>query len=1362
MSLPPDPSTVWSIAASAEPTYVAVPGLIDHYVTDQVVVFADVTGWYEVNDDGTVSDNPLGTSGPFAVTLEYDKDTQENVVFSSLNISTKTAVVASSGEWNGRGYGTPIFAHTGYAEAPDFPDVFPIFGGVQYLLVQESLAANAEAISAETTRAEGAEGTLTTAVEAAQSTANAALPLAGGTMSGDIDMGGQRVTDMSQAGSAGEAVEYAQWQESVLPIGFQTGVGSPLGVVVPETVNGLYFDTATGNTSTGLWSATAAGDYQSWSSLGGAGNSGLIFYNTGGGQNIAPILSAIGSADVGQPLPVVLAANGEYFGFLAGSGSPVGVVTPTFDLPIIYCDVTTPGLWQSTGAGNTDWVQLATTGYADTAASTAQTNAEAYADSLAPNYDGAGAAAAAQSNAESFATSAANTAQADAEAASDPVGSAAAVQALALLKANNLSDLASLSTAQTNLGLSQSAIVTNRQKFYTADYGITTGDTSKNYGDLLNQLLMTAERYSGTVEISDAGNSRVLPQNSMIYTSQTIWMRNSIAFIGPSGRSATVCGVRRLPTSGTITVNLTASALTFTYSGTVVPPVGQALTLGSATLSAGTATIATVNPALGTGTITISSSGTVSGSGTATCAGLGFQGVQYTNYPGAVSAFNPSSHSYAIGNTCTYAGDYYVCLVAYTSSAVTPNFDPYHWENIGPVGIGTVAASTVVTLNTSSPQSLPLTTLIDVQGRSMFSQWGGVCNLVVSGTTYTITYDGTSGDSLTDVLLTSGTVTTAGGESLHPFSSTGTLIANMVIHGGWSSNAALGDTSHGHNFTSLTEAGSDVVNVTVGSWPGDGFHSPQVFPSGYVDVHLSLINCWSSSNGMSGVLGWSDSNATALEVGYCGLGGVLSSFSSFKVSPDSKIYNIGRVPLFKAASTITASGSGTTITTTSALTVDHIRQGLFDGSTPGGGTYFAANTYVTNITLAAGTYTLTLSKAITGTMTNVTVNIGGYYWWPISTGNAYYGGAIGSDGKFYTLKVASLYGSSTDPSSDSTNWQPVRTAYEWGFGFAEFTRPGSFSGTENYFAGAVEAVPRGIYACYSTIPTGRVDVVSNGWNTNPLTGSASQGTLFGVPAAVTNLAKPAAFSFPVASTTKTITGSVTNFSGGVGTLVDLTGAPTNIDISLTSDATYATSVAGTMGLGCIVKLNGAILQGSATQPGLPMVSGIWYPGLGGYSGTPLLTTANYGYATPLIVTSQHTFSTIGCDSTAGGSGGTPVMRFAIFADNGAGYPGALIVDCGTAAVTGTGGIQVGSLARALAPGLYWLVASPQGATVTQPTCRVSTNPLVPLGYSGSAGGSTYAGYTSSATGSFPTGSSMASPFPASASLGQPVLTMLQA
>jgi hypothetical protein len=43
----------------------------------------------------------------------------------------------------------------------------------------------------------------------------------------------------------------------------------------------------------------------------------------------------------------------------AGSGSPVGVVTPSGEGDL-YIDDTTPALWQATGVANTDWQQVGT------------------------------------------------------------------------------------------------------------------------------------------------------------------------------------------------------------------------------------------------------------------------------------------------------------------------------------------------------------------------------------------------------------------------------------------------------------------------------------------------------------------------------------------------------------------------------------------------------------------------------------------------------------------------------------------------------------------------------------------------------------------------------------------------------------------------------------------------------------------------------------------------------------------------------------------------------------------------------------------------------------------------------------------
>ena len=50
-------------------------------------------------------------------------------------------------------------------------------------------------------------------------------------------------------------------------------------------------------------------------------------------------------------------SGGGGSGNLSGSGSPVGVVTPSA-AGVLYADYTTPGLWESNGTTNTSWIQL--------------------------------------------------------------------------------------------------------------------------------------------------------------------------------------------------------------------------------------------------------------------------------------------------------------------------------------------------------------------------------------------------------------------------------------------------------------------------------------------------------------------------------------------------------------------------------------------------------------------------------------------------------------------------------------------------------------------------------------------------------------------------------------------------------------------------------------------------------------------------------------------------------------------------------------------------------------------------------------------------------------------------------------------
>jgi hypothetical protein len=141
-------------------------------------------------------------------------------------------------------------------------------------------------------------------------------------------------------------------------------------------------------------------------------------------------------------------------------------------------------------------------------------------------------------------------------------------------------------------------------------------------------------------------------------------------------------------------------------------------------------------------------------------------------------------------------------------------------------------------------------------------------------------------------------------------------------------------------------------------------------------------------------------------------------------------------------------------------------------------------------------------------------------------------------------------------------------------------------------------------------------------------------------------------------------------------------------------------------------------SGSINFTGSIFNAGRWYPQIGAV-GTALVLTINAATAIPLIVEQPHTFSAIGVDATAAGTGGT--LRMGIYADNGSAYPGTLIQDFGTVSAASTGAITI-SGSNTLNPGLYWLVVVGQGGSV-QPTLNVpsaSSPPTLALGILGAA------------------------------------------
>jgi hypothetical protein len=124
---------------------------------------------------------------------------------------------------------------------------------------------------------------------------------------------------------------------------------------------------------------------------------------------------------------------------------------------------------------------------------------------------------------------------------------------------------------------------------------------------------------------------------------------------------------------------------------------------------------------------------------------------------------------------------------------------------------------------------------------------------------------------------------------------------------------------------------------------------------------------------------------------------------------------------------------------------------------------------------------------------------------------------------------------------------------------------------------------------------------------------------------------------------------------------------------------------------------------SATGLGgsVPVVAGRFYGAPAGVTPVGVLTVTATTYAYPLYIPAS-TIKTVNISATSGQTGGAG--RYALYADNGSGYPGALVSDFGViGALTGTS-VQTVTLATplALASGLYW-VASIFTATSTFPT-----------------------------------------------------------
>lgn len=157
------------------------------------------------------------------------------------------------------------------------------------------------------------------------------------------------------------------------------------------------------------------------------------------------------------------------------------------------------------------------------------------------------------------------------------------------------------------------------------------------------------------------------------------------------------------------------------------------------------------------------------------------------------------------------------------------------------------------------------------------------------------------------------------------------------------------------------------------------------------------------------------------------------------------------------------------------------------------------------------------------------------------------------------------------------------------------------------------------------------------------------------------------------------------------------------------------------------KIDGAAFDGTADIRTLSSnmvgpidyVSGeYFYCNSAGASGTSTLVN-NRASATRWDVVEAITITRLWCEVTTVGEAGS-VFRLGVWADDGAGKPGALVVDGGTVAGDSTGVKEV-TVSQALPVGTYWVGGAVQSAATTPPTMRVVSTSSIqhhyPLGTS---------------------------------------------
>lgn len=115
----------------------------------------------------------------------------------------------------------------------------------------------------------------------------------------------------------------------------------------------------------------------------------------------------------------------------------------------------------------------------------------------------------------------------------------------------------------------------------------------------------------------------------------------------------------------------------------------------------------------------------------------------------------------------------------------------------------------------------------------------------------------------------------------------------------------------------------------------------------------------------------------------------------------------------------------------------------------------------------------------------------------------------------------------------------------------------------------------------------------------------------------------------------------------------------------------------------------------------------------------LVTGTNLAANTYIASVTNGTTAVLTIAATGSGSGGTlnisgAQLRLGLYADDGNGYPGALVLDAGS--INGNSAtVQEITISTPVTAGLYWRVGVVQGVTTTQPTVRTNSSQQIGVG-----------------------------------------------